>query len=499
MDEKSSAGASGVHAGSREIASGDRAKARWKLIARRWLDVLVQAAAGAGILLLVGPRLAGKVVSNQELLFSWKCVPLGVIVLTGILLLGRTGLLGNPGWARAHVNPPRWLVVLFAIALGIAAWATFPSVIPKELGRTSDFFRQNRWILVWISVATSLVATVAPPICRRAIRRLRPSRGPAAGGIVIEAATFSDLRIWLRTDDEIREPSQDAFSHSRIAARTADRISRAAKGDLGRCPTFALVGEIGSGKSSIRELVRYTLDAHGLLGERILVVPVSLWPFETPEAAIRGILSAIEAEFARLTSTSSILGIPIRYLALIEKLDRRFGILSLLLASERTPEAALRSYDSLAKLVGVQVVVWIEDMERFEGSSAAAATRTAPIRALMHLLQEFERLTVVLASDTLTFQIDLYKLVRFVESIPELETDTAWPVISRFRAACLGMFPGEIDPAASEARKQLSPTEPSVLSVSEGIRTRAPLQHSAGSQACTSVNSGFVGTPSWGD
>jgi hypothetical protein len=209
----------------------------------------------------------------------------------------------------------------------------------------------------------------------------------------------------------------------------------------------------------VMQLVRYELRERGLLGEFILMIGVSLWPFDSPEAAVLGILSAIRAEFAKITSTSSISNAPVRYLKAVEKLDARLAVLSELFAQNGTPRDALDAYNNLAELVGVHVVVWIEDIERFERSGDATAARLGPVRALLYQLQRLERLTVVLASDTLKARVDLEKIARFVERIPQLDTEATWRVISRFRDGCLAMLgsgTGKIEPASKEARLLLS-------------------------------------------
>jgi hypothetical protein len=408
------------------------------MVAVRWSSVVLSVAAGAVLVLLGGALLPPKTVSWVGALPPWMFIAFGVLVLGTIVPMAHAGVFGNLGAEKAYVNPPRWLQYLLCLALIGAIWKSRPDTIPSWCRRDIQLFCQ-RWGFASLCgvILLSCLLTAMPHLTRRIHRNRTPKE--EGGRLDLNTADFAALQAWLRTDDEIREFGQDAFDHSRIAKRMAERIAQAAEGKLGRCPTFALVGELGAGKSSVLELVRADLGERQLLDRRVLLVSVSLWPFETPDAAINGILRSLEAEFSKVTSTSSIVNAPDRYLRAIEKVEKRVGLLTELFATESTPEGALEAYSRLATLVGVHVVVWIEDLERFE-AGASGESRTTPVRALLHQLQRFERLTVVVASDNLAAQADFHKIAQFVESIPPLEARAAWRVVSRVRRGCQEKF-----------------------------------------------------------
>jgi hypothetical protein len=180
-------------------------------------------------------------------------------------------------------------------------------------------------------------------------------------------------------------------------------------------------------------------------------------------------LRALEGELRKITGTTSVRRAPTNYLKTIERFDQRLGILSDLIPIEETsPKDTLSGYDRLAALVGVQIVLWVEDLERFESSADATLAKVAPIHALLHLLQQFEHITVVLASNSLVTRIDLEKTARFVESIPRLEPGTVRPIVSRFRQGCFDLSKkmGHLDPADPSVRKQLSAADDDQSSVS---------------------------------
>jgi hypothetical protein len=440
---------------------------RWPEVLRRWVVVAGGLGAAVSAFLLAAALLDHAPDTVLEWMDArWKWFASGVMLLVTVVALGRAGLFGNLGIRKAHLNPPRWLQIVLFVAGVVASWSRWPATFPAILDARVSAFLQERGLRVAGGlVLVAVAALVAYHLGARLRRHLTPRTPTGRGHLDLTRSNFKVISEWLRTDDEIAKPSDDAFGHNPIAVRIADRLEQAARGALGRCPTFALVGELGSGKSSILKLVEHELHARGALHDRVLVVAASLWPFDSAEAAIRGILDEIERGFARITSVSSIARAPTRYLKAIGKIDKRAEVLAEFLSRERTPAEALEAYGRLAHLVGVHVVVWIEDLERFDGSTASQGSRAAPIRALLYQLQRIERLSVVLASDNLNARVDLQKIARFVESIPVLDTSSAWPIISRFREGCLAMLEdkGQVDPASMKARQELSTVEDSAL------------------------------------
>jgi hypothetical protein len=437
----------------RKVAGSPR---RWRLVARRWFTVALTQAVALSVVLL-GASTAGQAVVSwlASVNGAWKFVAMTIVLGGTSMAIAGTGVLGNLGAYKAYVNPPRWLQLLIFAPLAIAAWTCFPATVPESIQPHVASFL-GKWGLrasgLGLLGAVLLVAT--PHLAAWLRRRAKPNPAGDQSRLDLTRADFKRICEWLRTDDEIRTPRDDAFSHARIATRIADRIVKAADGDLGRAPTFALVGELGAGKSSVLELVRHSLRERDALDRRILLVHASLWPFDSPEAAIRGVLAALEVGFSKVTSISPVAHAPGRYLRAIGKLDKRAEFAAEILSQDRTPIEALEAYGRLAELIGVHVVVWIEDLERFDRSNMHDGNRASPIRALLYQLQRIDQLTVVLASDTLNARVDLQKIARFVESIPRLSTAEAWPVVSRFRDGCLAMLaPGEQDPAAIKARR----------------------------------------------
>lgn len=390
---------------------------RWRMVLRRWISAGIVASMTAALFLLVAPAGSSLLPSPLPAVHKWT---IGLALFVGAIAAGIV-MRKSLTWARARnqiFNPGPLLVFSIWFLFVIQFWASVPMSMPEKLRPLlSDVFPLLRAALI-ISVVVLAVAAPCVAWLVTILRRTPLCRSEK--GVALEE--FGQIRAWLRTDDEVRDPSQDAFGHVKIARRMAERLSTTRTGALGRGATFALLGEIGSGKSSIRELVRHHLAQNGELQRHIVFSSVSLWPFESTEAAIRGTLHALEAELRRVTSTTSVRLTPTNYLKTIERFDRRLGVLSDLISSEEiSPSDVLSGYNKLAALVGVQIVIWVEDLERFESSSGAPGAKVAPIYALLCLLQQFEHITVVLASNTLSTCVDIEKIARFVEQIPDLK------------------------------------------------------------------------------
>jgi hypothetical protein len=408
---------------------------RVRAIASRWADAILTSFVAAAVFVLGAPRLIDLVEHLWPSILDWQGFALATLWCALLVLARRLGLLGTAGMRKARVNPPPWLQACLAMALVLALWIWWPSSFPRFFYplRHDELFAA-RWVLLGgltLSVSTPMLAGLL------ADRRRSGNADSSGPPINLASGDLPRIRAWLRTDDEIADPIQDAFGHNHLALRLADRLVDAGEGDLGHGATFALVGELGSGKSSVRQLVRHRLRERGLLDSRIVLVDVSLWPFETADAAIRAILTRIEGGLARLTCVASVGHAADRYLRVVEKLDSRLAAVSALLPEQQGPQDILSAYDRLAQLLGVQLVVWIEDLERFEGVGTDLITRSAPVRGLLHGLQQFDHITVVLASNSLDARIDLEKIARFVERLPRFSTLDAWPIIRRFRQVCL--------------------------------------------------------------
>ena len=270
-----------------------------------------------------------------------------------------------------------------------------------------------------------------------------------------DGTEYEQLVDWLQDDREITTPEGDRFGHDEIAQRIARRLTDT----HGESPTIAIVGPLGSGKSTILRLVEHHLKPHP--SYQMLVI--SLWPFDSAEAAVAGILRSVIRSLGDHVNTLAVSGLSERYITTIEHVAGRWGILARYLRSESQPEDLLDSLSEIATAAGVKIVLGIEDMERFSGAGESTsdeiafreAERLGPIQSLLYLLDRCDSISVIVADTSLRSRVDVGKIARFVEHTPRLEPEYEWRQIAILRSTCLK--DDVIDPASEEYRKVLSP------------------------------------------
>jgi len=258
---------------------------------------------------------------------------------------------------------------------------------------------------------------------------------------------FDKLRAWVADDTEIEQPSEDRFNHQSIAQRIARRITESPHEEP---PTMALVGPLGSGKSSIGRLVKWYLKEY----PSIRVVTISLWPFDTQEAAVRGVLKALIDEVGKHVNTLPLAGLPEDYMSAIEHAGgRRYGSLVRMFRTEWRPEIILDRLAEVALATDLRFVLWIEDLERFAGFSNAAdnqvvdlneTVRLGAMRSLFFMLDRKPRISVIVADTSLETRFDVEKIARFIEHPLRLEPKAVSSDLYTLRQACLHGWPKPI-------------------------------------------------------
>ncbi len=366
-----------------------RALAVW----RRWRDILLLAAAGYSVILL-----AARTSLDCSALIAtpgWISLAAVILVITLSYNAAQGHLLAWTGLRHLPFYPPAWIAGILGFILLVAHIAVLPGT-PKAFacpGETSWPLGQlSRAIGLLFGVGvTSLGAawliarTLADRGNKETIRRtfamIQSPRGAHRVTSAALAGDFTDLERWLATDTPITEPCLDAFNHAPIASRISRHLRSPAR------PTVALAGPVGSGKTSIAQLVRRELAEAGLLGGSVSIVRVSVWPYDNVDAALRGLLGAITSELAHHINTTPLRGLSSDYAEAVAALASRWATFGQFLRTQRSPSDILGNFDAAARAIDLRIVLWVEDLERFAGASIgtvrASSDKTAPVRALL--------------------------------------------------------------------------------------------------------------------
>ena len=439
--------------------SNNSTRARLRAIGVRWWVVVLHALLAATVFELVAAISSHWLRQKLNRLGDWAFWPgLSSLALTLLIacrfrLLRRWNHLRH-AWCYPSIWTSTWLAVLLLTALYAASPSTLQALLPpyiqtEDLSKASDSLE---WICFLVGLGLFDLQII---VANRHLWTAYPSHDtrtvPFPTGGPFQLESLDSILEWVRSDDEIQAPDQDLFEHMAVARRIAKRLDAIVSRSVNSPPTMALVGDLGSGKSTILELTKCQLRAqYGTDGP--LVVNVSLWQFETPQAALRGILDAIIDALARHVSTVSLTGLSGRYVETVEKLGGFWAAANALLKPSSSPERILARIDHVALAADIHVVLWIEDLERFSGggrkedgpnTKRKAAARLNPIQAMLYHLQRTKQVSVVVATISLSTQIDLQKIPRYVEEVPPLNPQSVWRLLHKFRKAWLERLQNE--------------------------------------------------------
>jgi hypothetical protein len=400
-------------------------------VTTRWATVLCYGALAAAGLALGWPWAVASLPEHLKSLGWgwWAAIPLGVVALISLSRaiphLWRTRLGARSFWRY----PPAWSAAPFGLALLLWFWALEPTArvaIPNFA--PSDALALARWA-TYGTLACWLSFGMASSWWRRAKPVWRAPRSTEGCELVRD---FSELRAWLSDDAPISVPGKDAFGHDRIAQRIATRVLS----EPGA--TVAVLGALGSGKSSVAKLLEHELNAQGLAARTHLVC-VSIWSYKTQEAAIVGILDALLDALSRHVSTLPLRGLPDSYLDLLEHAGDIPSKAARLLRTSTSPASLLAEFDAVARAIDRRFILWVEDDERFARTNAGSGPNEDPIglvRSALFLLDKCTCVSVLLASGSSRERFDLEKVARYVEQLPQLELAAVGRVLDLFARGC---------------------------------------------------------------
>lgn len=255
---------------------------------------------------------------------------------------------------------------------------------------------------------------------------------------------FKEVRAWFESDEPITHPDQDRFEHKEIAASIASRIHNYSS-NWTEPASVQLLGPRGGGKSSMRGMVEHYLRelTSGTRSQRYEVVPVSVWEYRDADAVYRAIIRALIEGVARVAPVADLQTVPSAYAKLIQRADGSLGSLAEAATAQRDPERLIAMIGDRAVGAGVNVVLWIDDMERFQVEKPEALNA---IGSLLVLIRQTNGLSFVLAraepgaesavnAEAAKASFDVDKLVD-VSEVLRLDDEHVRRLLAAFRQEC---------------------------------------------------------------
>lgn len=424
-------------------------------VGERWLSMAMCGTAAAAVthatLLLLSP-----LIYDGEL---WRrVVDRPVLIVTSVAILA-TILIGRSGrqrWAGFLGSRYFWSYppLSLAVFVGMVAYSGLALLPPM----TTHAEIPATWLLLAPLIAAVVVGAqatwprlVTPSDPAAQSTPSTPSSAAGRDAVRIDESIEALLR-WISSDTPVTTSADDRFEMTTVARRIANRLANAQS----KPPSIAILGRRGSGKSTIRNLVQHEMRAV----PRFLHITISLWPFESAEAAVRGILRALIDEVGRHVNVLPLRGIASDYATVVAASAPRLReIVSA--ANHATPEGAIHRLRGILDAIQLHCVLWIDDLERFAGEDTLSPAeadireveRLGPIRALLHLLDHQDHISVILCDASLHSRFDVDKIAQYIERPPDLNLELVWRVIERFRSACRGGYPRPFIDAATKGER----------------------------------------------
>jgi hypothetical protein len=440
-------------------------------ILRRWGDIIAYAALAAVFHALSADwltALTAPLIEKLEVIHPTLIPLVAVMITTAPLYPAAAGRFwGFLGLKYAFRYPP----LAFAVVGGTAIYALCLTESARTALAINDVFfvKDIMTPIGWLSIAiyfgcfalfSRLIRTKSTPSQLRKTGAIVSVRNPHANITRVPTeleVDFDRLQRWVADDREVESPDQDRFGHARVAERIVKRIT-----ETREPPTIALIGPRGSGKTSVANLVQHYLKPHS----RYRIMRLSLWQYDSTEAAVRGILQSLIQELGLVTNVLGLRGLSDDYMTAIEGVAGRFGAITRLLRGSAEPTSILRTISEIAQAIDVHVIIWVEDLERFAagnsaalgGDSADANDRLEAIRVLLYMLDRCPGVSVVYAATSMAARFDVDKIARFIEEPPPLRGEDVYRIFDTVRKAALSGWPAAwVDPVPGHVRDKAFP------------------------------------------
>ena len=417
-------------------------KSRWPSI-KRWLDIILLSIVALLLYFLLENEIELKPnplpdFSSSTGLVIYILYSLLLIVFVWLLLwrMGAT----NFGWQSNTriINFFSWLPIWLSILLALTCILYLESPIGQRITETIVIFLLpivSIILIAWLGQLLPLILYISGLpvgwllfcidhfVINKKSKELLSNRSNKGTNKSSEDAenqnpkqleksteTFSDIShnpekliLWLEEEKPINEPKEDIYQMSPLARKISIQLLQP------KIETIALVGEYGSGKSSILNMVDYYLKPENchelyeniqnekelLIDEKIKTITCKVdgWGFAKGTAA-EHILERAVNELGRHVDVCSLRFMPEQYTASMGSSGNIiFQILAAILSCCRSPLNTLQRMDRLLNAINKRLIIFLEDVDRNKSDEAFFNE----IAALMDNLRKLKHVTFVLA------------------------------------------------------------------------------------------------------
>ncbi len=411
-----------------------------KHIVKRWIDIFVLSIV-AFLFLLILESLVIKLGNwAGDFVLKWGTFVYGLLLLVSVIaiwiLLWRLGAT-HFGWQdksriRIFVKwPPVWLSVILCLC-----WLSFlPNYTFDRIAYIGGIF------LLGLPVGFIILYVNQWLISNRNDYQQQSQTTETFHEISIKP---EKLIAWLDKEEAITEPAQDNFDMA-VQARNISKL-------LLETPlkTTALVGEYGSGKSSILKMVDYYLkpenrnkltqnngnDKSGSVNQKVGVITCTVdgWGFAKDSTA-EHILECAINELSKHVDVSGLRTVPEQYAAAMGSADNVFlKIFAALATCWKSPLDILKKIDNVLTAIDRWMIIFLEDVDRNKNDKVFFNE----IAALLDTLRQLNRVSLVLAiGQEYRAEEVLIKTAEHIENVPRLNRLDVLNVLKTFRSYCL--------------------------------------------------------------
>jgi hypothetical protein len=245
---------------------------------------------------------------------------------------------------------------------------------------------------------------------------------------------------WAQREEPLDNPKFDMFQFDSKLERIIEFLRAKERN------TVAIVGDYGSGKTTLARFVRERVKEDGT--QAFVFVSVSCWGFENAPAAQQAVLTQIIQSLSEIADCFGIQGMPAEFVEAISGTSDNLKSIFRLVAS-KDPGAQLDRISPILSALNTKLVVVIEDTER-----PSLGFDLSSIEGLLNRFRDIPEVAfIILAS--LDAKIDFARLCEHTELIPDLDPESVIQFLNIVRDFNRNQFQKDIDPVKRESLRDL--------------------------------------------